>query len=142
MCLLNLEDMKKEITVAKGEKSGVRGKLSSVPFDFDNLMVNIAFVVIQNLPLDGVIGRQNINLLVGVRDFQVEEVRLSYRGSDATLPMQSEYARPLLVDDNTDSENLTSYSDGSSSGGEKNDVEDEEYVVMIQGKDMKEEEKQ
>lgn len=66
----------------------------------------------------------------------MEDFRLNYRGLAATLPMQSEYARPRPVNGSTDSEDFRSDLDDSTSGGEKNGVEDNEYVVMIQGKDM------
>lgn len=52
-------------------------------------------------------------------------MHLIYLGSAATLPMDSEYARPRPVGGSTDSEDFISASDGSSSGGEKNEVGEE-----------------
>lgn len=58
--------------------------------------------------------------------FQVEEVRLNYRDSAATLPIDSQYAQPRPIGVSTDKEDFTSESGGPASSGEKNEAEDEE----------------
>lgn len=126
----------KVLTVANGEKSGVKGKLQDVPVSFDGMTAGLDFVVLENLPFDIVIGRPTLKRLGGVLDFKAEEVRLDYREKIVKLPMISEYARPRDLGSGTDSEDFTSSSEATdvSSGGEEegNEGDQVEYVVMIQ----------
>lgn len=63
---LDLEDTKKVITVATGEKSGVLGKIYSILVAFDNVRATLDFVVIEKLVFDVVIGRPTIKSLGGL----------------------------------------------------------------------------
>lgn len=64
------------VTVAKGWRAGVLGKLNYVPVDLRGAIVKMEFVVLANLPFDVFIGRSKIDRLDCVLDFQRSEVRL------------------------------------------------------------------
>lgn len=87
---LDLEGLKKTVSVAERRRSWLEGKTSKVPVMLDSLDVKMIFIVMQSVPFDLVIGRLTLKRLGGVLDFRAEEVHLDYKGQQETLPMVSE----------------------------------------------------
>lgn len=77
----------KMVTMATRAKKGAVGKLAIAPVMFEDLQVELDFIILKSVPLDAVIGRPNIKRLGGVLEFPPKIVRFNYRGQTAVLPM-------------------------------------------------------
>lgn len=118
------------MTVANGSRSSVIGKLLDVPVFFEKFHVIIDFVVLKNVLFGLVMRQPTLKWLGGILDFKSEEVRLDYKGKEATLPMVSEYSQSRFSVDGTDSEDFTSDFDDSESIPDEKD-EGEVLVLTV-----------
>ena len=132
---LNVIETDRRITVASGQKSGVTGIVTDVPFDMGNdIVVSMDCLVIDNPPFDVIIGQPALEALQAVIDFGKQEVRLTVGAKSNTLSF--DYARVPVPDGDasgTDSEDFTSGSDAVPSDDSDEEADPGEFFVGLVG---------
>lgn len=135
---MDLEHMKKVVTVADGCKSLVKWQIVKKPVSLDALEVKMDFIVMQNVPFDLFTDRPTLKRMGDVLGFKTEEVRFDYRGRQAVFQKVSEYSRPHESAGDTASEEITSASNTEEHHveGVKEKKKNQELVLCLQNDDM------
>lgn len=78
------------VTVENGDKAGAWGRNFNIPVMFEKLQVGFDFIIMNNVPLNVVIGCPTLKPWVEVMDFKADVVHLDYCSKKAVVPMVSE----------------------------------------------------
>lgn len=116
---LKIRPTAKRITVANGDTSSCVGSVEDVSVEFGQHKVPLAFLVMQGLPFNVIIGCPTMESLDTCIDLGNRMIKLLIEGEEVELQMDFDYQRTPAELTGTDSEDFTSDSGNETSTSEE-----------------------